>query len=280
MKFNTSLISVAAVLSLGIQAEYYDDQYYDDEYYDDEGAQDYLGKYNVKVPRAEDYAVDHDHGVERCPITGKIISKPKDDVEEEEAKGEEKVHRCPITGKIIKHVSDDNEEEEEAAEEAEEEVHRCPITGKIIKKEEKKEEGHIGICPITGKPIHVSHLKPATEEPEAEPVEEVYKHVDPIHHEDPSSKYVEAGYYRELDYNKGGRLQRGNVKSPRAVMKAHMKELEGHKHTPGQTDHIPKPHAHTHDWRHYDPKRYDYDPYEHCKFPKDRLKCDTPEYQA
>lgn len=57
-----------------------------------------------------------------------------------------------------------------------------------------------------------------------------------------------------------------------------MKELEGHKHTPGQKDHTPRPHAHTHDWRHYDPKRYDHDPYEHCKFPKDTLTCDTPEY--
>lgn len=229
------------------------------------------------MPKAEDYAVDHDHGVKRCPITGKVLSNLYDD--DEEAEGEEKVHRCPITGKIIKHVSEDDEEEDAAEEEDEEEVHRCPITGKIIKKEEK-EEGHIGVCPITGKPIHVSHLKPATEEPEAEPVEEVYKHVDPIHHDDPSLNYVESGYYDEPAYHQGGRLQRGNVKSPRAVKKAHMKELEGHKHTPGQTDHTPKPHAHTHDWRHYDPKRYDYDPYEHCKFPKDTLKCDTPEYQA
>ena len=208
MKFNTSLISAAAVLSHGILADYYDDQYY----YDDDNAQDYLGKYNVNVPKAEDYAVDHDHGVKRCPITGKVLSNLYDDDDDEEAEGEAKVHRCPITGKIItkvhrcpitgkiiKNVSDDDEEEDAAEEEEdEEEVHRCPITGKIIKKE-KKEEGHIGVCPITGKPIHVSHLKPATEEPEAEPVEEVYKHVDPIHYEDPSLNYVESGYYDDYD---------------------------------------------------------------------------------
>ena len=49
----------------------------------------------------------------------------------------------------------------------------------------------------------------------------------------------------------------------------------------GQTDHTPKPHTSTYDWREYDPKRYSFDPYAKCNFPEGemRKKLDTPQYQ-
>ena len=84
MKFSTSLISAAAVLTQGCQADYYNN----DQYYYDDGAQDYLGQYGVNVPRAVDYAEPKkadDHGIKRCPITGKILSNLNGYDEDEEA---------------------------------------------------------------------------------------------------------------------------------------------------------------------------------------------------
>lgn len=54
--------------------------------------------------------------------------------------------------------------------------------------------------------------------------------------------------------------------------------MAGKKSKPGQTDHIAVPHIHTHDFRHYEPNKFDYDVYSHCKWPKDPKKLDTPEY--
>ena len=166
MKFNTALISTVAVLSQGIMADYYNDQYYHDD-----GAQDYLGRYNVKVPRAEDYAAEvvHEPKIKRCPLTGKVLKNLYGDDDEEVEEVEEKVYRCPITGKIIKHFNDDDLEED-AAEDEEEEVVRCPITGKIIKKEKGvhrcpitgkiiKKEPEVHRCPITGKIIKKEEKK-------------------------------------------------------------------------------------------------------------------------